>query len=461
MPIRVQTPNGLVEFPDGMSEEQMAAALTQLPKQESAPKGEPGEFAKYGPMSQLMRDQAYPEQAKQQFRDSAPTIGAGVATALTGGAGLIPTAIAAGGGGFLGARARGDSREDAAWEGGKQGALTAGAGAIGAGVAKAGEFITGRALPLVRSALKPAFSDLRKRAGIEGITPAALADRQSQFIIDQGLKTPEQAAALVKSSGAQVDDAIKAAESNPNVSPVLDTANRIPRYLSTVLRRVEKQVLPGKDRGAIQNVGREVVEDSPLSQYTSSTARPSPKRQDFNAKWDDTAKPARSWADGPAPEAGARPRALRANIKPSEGAEIVRTKSFYDKDASGGTIAGGKAVERAVRDSIKEAVPATRKPLMTQGRAMDAERLLDRSSWRDANRDSMPGGMGAIAGLANGRPVMGLLLHALKEGQFAAGMAAPKVGGAISRASGPVSQLDQLVRAAMLANLKSPTERPE
>lgn len=378
--------------------------------------------------------------SNQWLHDNAPALAATVVGLGTGGASLPLQAIAAGGAGYLGARARGDSREEATGSGIAQGALTGGFGLAAKGISAAGEAVSNRAVPLVRSALKPVLSEVRRRAGIEGVTPNAVANRQAKFIIDHQLSTPEQAAALAKSSGRQVDDAIAAAESNPDVSPVLDTANRIPRYLNAMLRRVERQITPGRDRSAIQNLGREVVEDSPLSQRVASTTRPSPNP---------TPQPglnSRPLGAPSTPEPGARPRALRANIKPSEGAEIVRSKSFYDKDASGASIAGGKAVERAVRDSIKETVPASREPLMTQGRAMDAERLLDRAAWRDGNRDSMPGGMGAIAGIANGRPLLGLIMQALKEGQLTAGLAAPGAGQSMQRIAPAVSHGDQSVR---------------
>jgi hypothetical protein len=428
---------------------------TPAPKETSTPT--PKDYSQYGPMSQLYRDMDEREQNKQWVKDNAPAIGAGVVGLATGGAGVIPSAIAAAGGGFLGARLRGDSRADAAVSGGLQGALTAGTGVIGAGVVRAGQAVADRAVPLVRSALKPAFSELRRRAGIEGVAPAALANRQAKFIVDHQLSTPEQAAALAKVSGQQVDDAIAAAEANPTVSPVLDTANRIPRYLNAMLKRVEKQITPGKDRAAIQNLGREVVEDSPLSQNVGSTTPKQPPPASINRPSLTQPSLNRPWGT-PKVEPSSRPRALRANVKPSEGAEIVRSKSFFDKDASGGSIAGGKAIERAIRDSIKETVPATRQPLMTQGRAMDAERLLDRASWRDANRDSMPGGMGAIAGIANGRPLVGMLLQALKEGQLKAGLAAPRYGARLQGAGKMVSELDQLVRAAQISMLSGQQE---
>lgn len=538
MPVRVQTPHGVVEFPDGMSEQDMAAALSRLPKAapshdapnsfdvdtERAARGATGIESNSGTLVSPGGGRGTRLDVRKSDKwlyDNTPTIAAGAAAAASGGGVLLPS-IAAGGAAYLGARVRGDSREDAAGTGVSQGILTAVPGVFARGFNAAGDFIEDRAVPLVRSALKPAFAELRRRAGIEGVTPAALANKQAKFIVDHQLSTPEQAAALVKSSGREVDDAIRAAESDPNVSPVLDTANRIPRYLNALLRRVERQILPGRDRAAIQNVGRELVNDSPLSQSTASsrmietleeglargarealaierhspipavtTQRPRLVNPNLQRVQNDRARTAimrdvdpqsemagllqRGSGDEPGRAArtltgpqntrhagsgsqysaeSSRPRALRANVRPSEGAEIVRSKSFYDKDASGGQIAGGKAVERAVRDAIKESVPATRQPLMTQGRAMDAERLLDRSAWRDSNRDSMPGGMGAIAGFANGRPLTGLLLQALKEGQLKAGLAAPRVGRALKGTSGPVSKLDQLIRLAQLAQLQ-------
>jgi hypothetical protein len=129
-----------------------------------------------------------------------------------------------------------------------------------------------------------------------------------------------------------------------------------------------------------------------------------------------------------------RPRELRTDVKPSEGLSMVRSKSFWDKDASGGTVAGGKAIERAVRDGVKQAVPATKPLLRQQGLAMDAVPLLDHGELLAGSRDTL-GGFAQAVGAANGGGglLRGILMRMLKEGQLKAGIAAPGVGRAIER----------------------------
>lgn len=93
--------------------------------------------------------------------EHAPMIGAGVAAAASGGASLPLQAIAAGGGAFLGARLRGDSRSDAAVEGVKQGAME---GAFGLG-AKALKAV---ARPIYRAAIPKAIQDKFARVDLTG-----------------------------------------------------------------------------------------------------------------------------------------------------------------------------------------------------------------------------------------------------------------------------------------------------
>lgn len=453
---------GELEFPDGTDPSVIQATVKRL-TQERAPK-EPERF-----ISSM--DDAWMRTQEPELRGQ----GAATLPAVGGMLGSVAGPTGAAIGGATGAllrdtvyAARGDARVprsglEAAGNVGvnaaAQGALAKGGQLIDRGVRAAGQAVSNRAVPMVRSALKPVWAEVRKRAGIEGEMPARVAEQQARFIISHQLRTPEQARELVQASGRQVDDAIAQAEqANPNIA--LDTAERVPRYLNAVLRRVEKQVLPGKDRAAIQNVGREVVEDSPLSRSTyqplaaetlesglargvnearaiARNARKQPVQGEGLSQFTD--------AGGAFPRSS-RPRALRTDVKPSEGMAMVRTKSFFDKDAKAGEVAGGKAIERAVRDSVKTEVPATREPLRVQGRAMDAERLLDRATWRDANRDAV--GMGGIAGLANGRPLTALVLQALKEGQLAAGLSAGRYGPRIARSGQPVGfGSEQFMRA--------------
>ena len=380
--------------------------------------------------------------ADRRSRTPSGTVqGAMMAAPFTGGM-SIPTAMATtAAGAFAGGLADGDTAEDAAWGAAREGALQG----VGGTMIKGGQAVARQAVPLVRSYLKPTMSMLRHRAGIEGEAPNAVANRIAKFIVDEKLTTADKARRLVETTGRQIDDAAAAAErANPELA--LDTAERIPRYLTGLLRRVERQILPGRDRAAIQNVAKELVEDSPLSRSTfvpppaetleqglARGAR-SAMTEAANAGKPRLADPRgikTQFSDigGPFPQSS-RPRALRVDVKPTEALTTLRERSFFDPTATGGQLAGGRTIERAVRDAVKQAVPEASRPLLRQGRAMDAARLLDRGEHLAGNRDTL-GGFAQTVGAASGRSLTGLLMQALKEGQLRLGVHAPKIGAAI------------------------------
>ena len=78
---------------------------------------------RYGPMQLLMDDQANRETRAAEFKANLPTTMAMLATAATGGAAWPIALPVAAGSGYIGARLRGDSREDAVKSGALQGAI--------------------------------------------------------------------------------------------------------------------------------------------------------------------------------------------------------------------------------------------------------------------------------------------------------------------------------------------------
>jgi hypothetical protein len=112
--IRVQTPAGIAEFPAGTDPKVIEQALAEQFPSAQASHEAPDEH----PHARTWR----------KVKENAPMIGAAAAT-LAGPGGLIPSVLLAGGGGYLGARVRGDSRDDAAAEGVLQGGLQ-GAGGV-------------------------------------------------------------------------------------------------------------------------------------------------------------------------------------------------------------------------------------------------------------------------------------------------------------------------------------------
>lgn len=142
MPIRIQTPQGIVEFPDGMSEQDMASALSTLQPAQAAP-AEKG----WG----------------ETISEALPTVG-GMAGSLLGGSKMSPVGMAlAGVGGAAGEAfkqvadsVRGDFSDvpetvmgrlqKIAGEGIKQGGLEAGGRVIGAAVQPVAKALYGLAL---------------------------------------------------------------------------------------------------------------------------------------------------------------------------------------------------------------------------------------------------------------------------------------------------------------------------
>lgn len=322
---------------------------------------------------------------------------------------------------------------------------------ISAGTRAVGKAVGDRAVPLVRSALKPVWATVRKRANVEGVMPSAVANSQARFIVEKQLRTPEQADALVKSLGQRIDDS-NAASSTP-----LDLQERVPRYLNTLLKRAKGQVLPRADRVAIENTAREVLEESPISRTVVQNVEKEVPSQIL----DDSGRPFTKTV-----VEEIKKREIRPDVLPSEGMQIARDtsamstgKSWGTDPGSVGAKAGEKTLERAVRDGVKAANPAVRPLLKEQGRAMDARQLLDRALWRDANRDAI--GLGGIAGLANGRPTIGAILQLIKEKQLEAGLAAGRWGPRITRNAQPTGDQLQMALRALLAGASTPTAPPE
>lgn len=337
-------------------------------------------------------------------------------------------------GAYAGSRALGKDIQDSAVSGAMNALIPK---AVEKGIGLVGRGIQSQALPLVRRATKPAVAFLRRRAGIEGTTPNVVGNRIGRTILEGGFKSADDATNAATAAGKQVDDVIAAAErENPNL--VLDTAERIPRYLNALLRKVEGQITPGRDRTAIQNFGRELVKDSPLSARTGSTDLTNPtlevalERIAREAMNQGKSAGAVAGKTGPsASYASSRPRALRTDVKPSEGTAIVRNKSFFDKDASASSMAAGKTTERAVRDAVKQAVPATRPILRRQGDAMDAAQVLDAMATREGARDAL--GLTGAIGFSGSNPVLGLVAQILRNNQLRAGHLANTAGGAMQR----------------------------
>lgn len=422
---------------------------------------------------------------------------------------------------------------------------------VGEAVGAAGEWVAGKAAPLVRAAIKPTVAAMRRiaGAGAEGID--AKASGLVRFIIENGVTTPEKAHAIVQEAERDLQRAL-AVKGAPTDAP-----QRAVRYLDALERSAAKQALPGQDVALIRRAAAEVLqsglgEDIPgaaeavaaaraaktapkaaptapvkddvdiylrgrvpmlRSSGTADPGRPifdaagrrvgtrggvswkeyagvnlpelsdvTPKRmaaaiekdgdnplyvrikEAVRREWDDIAErtgivdetlgAGEASFDPAAIEAAAAPavdpdgiplRRLRTDVGAAEALERARANSRWSTRKSWGEQKGAemeasKAVERAMRDSVKAAVPEAAPILRRQGQALEATKVLDRAQFRAANRDavSLPAHVIAAGEIATGRfPVLAFAANWLRNNQLKAGIWADRLGRAVADGNAP------------------------
>jgi hypothetical protein len=445
MPIEVEVEGlGVLEFPDDTPQDVISASVRKMAGGNEREQGIRSRMKAQGVPDDRIESGLKFDAEMDAARDRA------LPGALALGGGFFGGPAGAGLGAYVGSRATGESVGDSAVTGALNAVVPA---AVSKGMSALGGFVKNKAVPMVSAAVKPSVALLRRRAGIEGTTPSAVGKRIADTILKEGLKTSDDAHALVGGLDKEVQAAVSGASDKK-----LDIASRIPRYLGALTRKVENQITPGRDRTAIQNFGRELMTDSPLSARTGEAAVADPSLETSLMRILNEArnmgKPAlrATGTTGPSASFGSgSPRALRADVTPAEGLKIARAKSFFDKDASGASVAAGKATERALRDSVKQAVPEAAPLLRRQGQALDAAKVLEDMAVRTGNRDAMslPGIVGAAPSLAQGKvPLLGMLSQFMRNNQMKVGHAAYKYGPKMQRGAAPTGEA---VRAALMA----------
>jgi hypothetical protein len=232
---------------------------------------------------------------------------------------------------------------------------------------------------------------------------------------------------------------------------VLDTAERIPRYLKAVQRSAQGKIAPGGDPAAVASVGDDVLRGPLAEDVVTTSMGPSP-----SGLVDEFGKPFQVPIEKTT-------RALRTNVTPTEGLTAARAQGRWGNRKSWGELKGAeqegsKAAERAVRDSVKEAVPAARPILQEQGDALKAFPVLDRMAMREANRDqiSLPAWvMAAGSGTPGARTALAALANYVRNNQLQMGMKAPAVGQALMQGAGRTGAISgEALRAALIAMLQ-------
>ena len=320
-----------------------------------------------------------------------------------------------------GASAAGLARAQGASEGG---VLTTGvlsAVPVAEGVMAAGRKVGEAAAPLVRAAIKPTVSAMKKVAGasVEGIE--AKANQLVSFIIQNRVTTAEKARTIVTEAERELQRVLSTRN-----APT-DAPQRAVRYLEAVERQAAKQGLPATDVAILRNAAAEVLESGLGKDVVTMVPTPHPTLVQPNGQPFMVMTPQIS-------------RALRTDVTATEALERARATSRWETrkawgEQKGAQLEASKAVERAARDSVKAAVPEAVPILQRQGMGIRAADVLDRAEFRAANRDavSLPAHVIAAGEVATGRvPVMAFAANWLRNNQLRAGVWADDLGKAIN-----------------------------
>lgn len=310
-------------------------------------------------------------------------------------------------------------------------ALSGGITAVVPGAAAArrvGQAISDSAEPLVRAAVKPTVTSLKRIAGASKEGLDAKANALVRFIIDNRLTTADKARDLFQRTEHELQRVL-----NVRNAPT-DEPTRVLRYLQALENSAAKQRLPASDVAAIRNAAAELVEGSLGQDVITMVSKPHPTLLDAAGKPISVLVPETS-------------RAMRASTDAAEAMDAARSSSRWQTRKQWGEQKGTdtevrKTVERAGRDAVKVAVPEARPLLRTEGQALQSAEVLDRMAQRAGNRDavSLPAQVIAAGEIARGGvPVLAFASNWLRNNQLKAGMWADALGKAIERGNAPLA----------------------
>lgn len=302
------------------------------------------------------------------------------------------------------------------------GALGAAVPAAGAVANVAGQGLRSASEGLVRAAIKPTVAAMKRISGSgrEGLD--AKAASLVRFMIDNRLTAPHQALDMVLKAERELQRLLSV-KNAPTDAP-----QRAVRYLDALERSAAKQGLAADDVAQIRNAAAEMLEGGMGKDVVTMVSKPHPTLVQADGTPFMVLVPKTT-------------RALRTDVMADEALESARASSKWTTrkqwgEQKGTRIEAGKAVERAQRDAVKEAIPEARPVLAQQGQAIRAAETLDRMQFRAGNRDavSLPAHVVAAGEIATGRvPLMAFAANWLRNNQMKAGMAADALSKAIQR----------------------------
>lgn len=299
------------------------------------------------------------------------------------------------------------------------GAAVPAAGAVAGATAKG---LRSASEGLVRAAIKPTVSAMKRVAGSAQQGMDAKAEQLVRFILDNRLTAPNQALNIVVKAESELRQLLSAKNA------VTDAPQRAARYLDALERSAAKQGLAADDVAQIRNAAAELLKGGMGEDVVTMVSKAHPTLVQPNGKPIMVLVPQTT-------------RALRTDVMADEALESARASSKWTTrkqwgEQKGTTTEAHKAVERAQRDAVKEAIPETRPVLAKQGQAIRAAEVLDRMQFRAGNRDavSLPAHVVAAGELATGRlPIMAFAANWLRNNQMKAGMAGDALAKALQR----------------------------
>lgn len=389
--------------------------------------------------------------------ENLPGIGALLAgtAASVGSGGLLLPAVAAGGGAYLGARARGDSREDAAATGIGTGAMSLVVPSVVKGIARVGPGLTKMGRNVARSYLKPTLDAGRKEAARLFGRPV-MAAQANEAIIERALQrkilgadNPEMALShAIENTEKQLKGVVgdQPTRMNDMLSAVFrrgrNAARNAPKDVPNAQQAIEAEI----ERTRSGNLGGKLDFGSPrppapsdtLSaqpivntmrgrQPSAGTPRPQEPRMISDVQRIQNQQPrtqimreapegselgdlvARNFTEGvKAPTvpliASHRPPPITAT-EAMEWARRASKDSSWDKPASDLVGWFNKAQESAARSAVKDAVPAARPLLNEMGDLLSLQRVIPQAMNREMNRNTVTRLPGMLAAVASGHPV--------------------------------------------------------
>lgn len=388
----------------------------------------PDPHAKYGPMQQLLREQANPEQTRAESLANAPAIGATVAGLATGGLGLIPSAIASGLGAYGGARLRGDSNTDAVGTGLLNAAIPVTTGPVIRGLATAGPKVVNLGRSVARSTLKPTLDAGRKEAARLFGRPA-MASQANDAVVERALQRGIMGADNPEMAVSQALDTVE----GQLKKVVGDQPTKAANLLRAVFQRGRHAAT-----GAPKDVpgAKQAIENQIEAVRTGSLGG---KLNEGYAPV--TAREALGWS------------------------RRMSKDNAWDKPASNLEGWFGKSLESAGRTAVKRAVPEARPMLKEMGDLLSLQRVIPQAMNREANRNTVTRLPGMLAAVMTGHPIkgaaslLGMNLAEANSGKVAqtlynAGQKIPGMSDAMAR------RMEMAIRAALISQLNGEPPEP-